>query len=51
VRRTLIAYVQAAANCAPLGSAVAASTPSHAADKRYIARLTAKLAAQVHATK
>jgi hypothetical protein len=44
-------YVQAVANCAPLGSAVAASAPSRAADKRYIARMTAKLAAEVHATK
>jgi hypothetical protein len=44
-------YVQAVANCAPTGRAVAASVPSRAAEKRYVARMTQKVAAQIHAAK
>jgi len=44
-------YVQAVANCAPAGRAVAASVPSRAAEKRYVARMTQKVAAQIHAAK
>jgi hypothetical protein len=44
-------YVQATANCAPAGAAVAARAASRAAERRYVARMVRKVARQQDGSK